>query len=156
MSPNTNRFIDMTSIAFLNGFQYAIVRNKTLSISPSFDFILSQQRLILTSDFPSNPSFGNLLSSNTQVETLRNFRLMLDGRINILFQFGRKVDTPKFGLGITAGYRLDPTEPNWKFERVETVEIPGSRQNGLEFGLLFTLKLPRIRPASPNKKEQKS
>ncbi len=156
MSVNTNRSVDLRSIAFLTGYEYTLIKNRIFTLAPSIDFILSQQRLILTSDFPSNPSFANLLASDAQVETLRNLRVMVDGRLNIMFHLGRKDSKAKFGLGITGGYRLDFSEPNWRYERVEDVEIPGSRQNGLELGILFTIKLPKFRPAGPNKKEQKS
>lgn len=155
-TPNSNRNVEMRSIGFLSGLEFPIVRNKFLTIAPSLDFILSQQRLIFISNFPGNTTFGNLLSSDAQIETYRNVRLMFDGRVNILLHFGQKENKARFGIGVTGGYRLDPWTPTWKYERLEKVEIPGTQQNGFHLGVLLTVKLPRITPPRPNKKEQKS
>ncbi len=154
--PNSNRNVEMRSIGFLSGFEFSIVRNRFITIAPSLDFIFSQQRFITVSDFPSSTTFGNLLSSSPEIETYRNFRLMFDGRINILLHFGNKSGVPRYGIGVTGGYRLDPFEPTWKYERFEEVEIPGSQQNGFQIGVLFTVKLSKITPPGTNKKEQKS
>ena len=157
MTPNAEQTTKMRSIAFMSGFEYAIIKNRFFTIAPSLDVLFSQQRLILTNNFPIDPTFGNVLASDAQIETFRNIRLMLDGRINIMFHFGRKQGSARYGLGITGGYRLDPTTPTWRYERSVDIDIPGSRQNGLEFGLLFILKLPKLSEATgQNKKEQRS
>lgn len=155
-TPNTNRNVEMRSIGFLSGFEFGIVKNRFLSIAPSLDFIFSQQRLIFISDFPGTNTFGNLLSSDPQIETYRNVRLMIDGRLNILLHFGKKDGVPRFGIGVTGGYRLDPFTPTWKYERLEKVDIPGTQQNGVHFGALLTVKLSKFTPPGTNKKEQKS
>lgn len=156
--PNTNRDVEMRSIGFLSGLEFPLVRNKFITLGPSLDFILSQQRLRFISDFPSNPTFGNILSSAPQIETYRNTRLMFDGRVNLLLHFPHKENKPKIGIGVTGGYRLDPWTANWKYERLEKVEIPGTQQNGFHYGVVLTVKFPKISPPplSNKKKEQRS
>ena len=156
-TPNSTRDVDMRSIGFFSGLEIPIIKNKIITLAPSLDFILSQQRLRVSKNFPSNTTFGNLIGGDPEVETFRNIRLMFDGRINLLLHFPTRANKATYGIGLTGGYRLDPWTPTWKFERLEKVEIDGSKQNGFHIGLTLTIKFPKINPPPlPKKREQRS
>jgi len=153
-----NRYNDINwrGVGFLSGTDFRIINKKWITFGPSLDLIIMQQRLRFIKELPTNGSFANLISSDTEIDTYRNVRFMFDGRVNLLFKFGPKTGKTRYGLGLTGGYRLDPFKPTWKYEKSLDVDIPGTKQNGLLLGLMFTIKMPGIAPQKPKLNEKKS
>ena len=116
-----------------------------------------QNRIRLINNLPSNLGFSNVLANDVSTEEFRNTRLLFDGRLNLQLHFENESSKSSFGIGITGGYRWDPFSTTYRYERSSVkIDIPGTRQSGLMFGLFLTIKGPKLTPPKPNTKQERS
>jgi hypothetical protein len=149
--------LNLRSIGILSGTGFNILKKENITFGPSIDVLIVQNRLRLIENLPSDLSFNNVISRNVDTEEYRNIRWMFDGRLNLRFKTKAKEGKASYGIGLTGGYRWDPFQPEWRFERSNVrIEIPDSNQTGFVLGILITIKGPKIIPPRPKKKQERS